>query len=564
MSGGGVNNFKNIEIGQLKNLNAGAETIRIAGSLTTRGYFNPGTSNVTFSGADQWLNCPNGTITFNDLTIAGDLRVNCLYKPIQINNALVIIPGGSFDLRDNKLSYGSLAYIDGKLLNNETNYLTGEQTTYTFFDARNQPAVELRGLTTDKPPGNTYVGTGIGSTNPADWSCGPNPESVKRHFAIQPSGLSFDVMTVRLYYEDAELNGNAEDALGLMRCGENQWIGVPGTYTRDTTANTVLVQGVNNPNSRYMLSDNVPILETPPDPTDGTVNEGEYGGDSYDSPGEEAGGSSLRSVINQSSTTTTWYATWDMTNLYLAASGNFDPTQDALNLYIDFDPTQPVNGGDHGWGSLLGPGLDNLDTQLPFRADFYAYIKDGTTICKRTDGAGGWVDCASPTGIAFSTGPEVTEVTIPWVAITGSGWPASFNWFGYLSSDNGATNRAFAHAPKENPSINGSSTPLDLSISHYFSVPHVGKYNTTGQFAHNSFTHNAGVISGFEPFDVFNFTINGPGASITLSDTAGTWNILNSLVVAEGTLNLGLTDRALDLPARWSLAKMGPWRVRLN
>jgi hypothetical protein len=76
----------------------------------------------------------------------------------------------------------------------------------------------------------------------------------------------------------------------------------------------------------------------------------------------------------------------------------------------------------------------------------------------------------------------VTEVTIPWVAITGSGWPASFNWFGYLSSDNGATNRAFAHAPKENPSINGSSTPLDLSISHYFSVPHVGKYNTTGQF----------------------------------------------------------------------------------
>jgi hypothetical protein len=365
MGGGGVNQFKNIEIGQLKNLNAGAETIRIAGSLTTRGYFNPGTSNVTFSGADQWLNCPNGTITFNDLTIAGDLRVNCLYKPIQVNNALVIIPGGSFDLRDNKLSYGSLAYIDGKLLNNETNYLTGEQTTYTFFDARNQPAVELRGLTTDKPPGNTYVVTGIGSTNPADWSCGPNPEAVKRHFAIQPSGLSFDVMTVRLYYEDAELNGNAEDALGLMRCGENQWIGVPGTYTRDTTANTVLVQGVNNPNSRYMLSDNVPILETPPDPTDGTVNEGEYGGDSYDSPGEEAGGSSLRSVINQSSTTTTWYATWDMTNLYLAASGNFDPTKMPSTCILTLTPPNPSTAVTMAGAACLARAWTTLTPSYP-------------------------------------------------------------------------------------------------------------------------------------------------------------------------------------------------------
>lgn len=555
MSGGGTNYFNNLEIGFLQNLNAGGESFTIHGDLSTRGTFNSGTSSVRFAGSsEQWLNCPNGRISFYDLTVAAHVRVNCLYDPIDVNNALVIESGYSLDLRDRKITSGSWSYIDGEMKNYERFWLTDTNTSQTYLDARGLPAVEISVPEGMDPPNNTYVGIGIGSTNPDYWNCSPQPDAVKRYFAIQPSPSAGYAATLRLHYEDQELNGNDEETLGIMRCDWGQWVGVPGTYSRNTGDNWVQVTDMHLQYSRYMLSDKMPILDNPPE-SDGTIDEGEYGEGGYENPGGGGGGSSIQAELNQSRSSTTWYATWDVNNFYLAASGGFSPAADALNLFIDFDPIKPVIGGGNEWGSLVAPGMDNIDSQLPFRADFYLYAKDGTIACQRANGSGGWVACSNGGLISAVFGENVTEVSIPWSVITDTAWPASFNWFGYLSSDDGSTSRAFAHAPSENPTQNGAS-PLDMPIFHYFSVPHVGRYNTTGQFSHKSYTHTGGNLT-IGTIDVFDFTLGTPGGKVTRANTADTWTIRRDLVVEAGTLSFGESTTPVEVTGDLRIGSSG-------
>ncbi|HEX7955398.1 MAG TPA: CSLREA domain-containing protein, partial [Pyrinomonadaceae bacterium] len=143
---------------------------------------------------------------------------------------------------------------------------------------------------------------------------------------------------------------------------------------------------------------------------------------------------------------TTWYVTWDETNLYVGLSGA-NTTEGAV-VYVDAD--RPLtNAGTNADGSLAGQTYDSTNfSALPFRADFVTYYKDGYREYRTADGAGGWSAPTTGFGAYASNGSTVRELSIPWSAITGAGRPDSFNFFAYATSAGGFV---YGEVPPENP-----------------------------------------------------------------------------------------------------------------
>mgnify|MGYP001446795670 CR=1 FL=1 len=157
-----------------------------------------------------------------------------------------------------------------------------------------------------------------------------------------------------------------------------------------------------------------------------------------------------------------WNLTWDDSNLYIGVSGhtNFG---DAIVIYIDVDNLSPINSGSNSNGTASGTGYDGVTPNFPFRADFFAFIKDSYDDYKTDDGAGSWG--ASTTGSltkSFSDANDVGEFAIPWSAITGSGRPSAFNFVGFMSYSGGGGGMADT---KQRTKVPGTGRIRDLEVS---------------------------------------------------------------------------------------------------
>jgi glycosidase len=174
-----------------------------------------------------------------------------------------------------------------------------------------------------------------------------------------------------------------------------------------------------------------------------------------------------------------WYMTWDNSNLYVGIT-NANLGEGAV-IYIDKNPVSPVNGGDNSNGSVAGFNYDNTSfSSLPFRADFVCYFKDGYREFRTANGAGGWSSQTAFFG-SYGSGPgNVRELAIPWSAITGGGRPASFLFFGYLTSPGGFV---YGQVPQDNA---GAFIGTSASYSHYYTVNSTADGASTKPFSMNS------------------------------------------------------------------------------
>jgi hypothetical protein len=246
----------------------------------------------------------------------------------------------------------------------------------------------------------------------------------------------------------------------------------------------------------------------------------------------------------------TWYMTWDATNLYIGKTGG--TTYEPAIIYLDVNPTLPVNGGSDLQGNKRG--IDEVlkratapNTQsgvvptLPFRADVRVYCTtNGEISISRANGTGGWGPESSANVFLSSSGPN-REMVLNWGALTGGGTiPASFNWMGYATNDqNGTANYRYDLAPtNDNASgyINGTSP----QFPYYYTVISTANNSTTRPFNLLSYTFT-GTSSNYQigAVQVWDFTMNSPGLDIGRGNTGGTWNISGSLVVGGGTLYFG-------------------------
>lgn len=250
----------------------------------------------------------------------------------------------------------------------------------------------------------------------------------------------------------------------------------------------------------------------------GNIGSGEYGTHT-DGQNQQTNGSQV------------WYMTWDATNLYVGITGA--NTAEGAVLYLDKDALVPVNGGTNANGTNVGFNYDGTSfAELQFRADIVVYFKSGYREYRTADGSNGW--SAQTTGFgSYSESGTTREVAIPWSAI--GGIPASFNWFGYVTSSGGFV---YAQVPTENA---GGTIGTSARYSRYYTVTSTANGSATKPFSRNSYVFNSTTdITGFGGITVYDFTMNTSGRTLTRATGAGgAWTINGTLVVNAGTVSFG-------------------------
>ncbi len=266
---------------------------------------------------------------------------------------------------------------------------------------------------------------------------------------------------------------------------------------------------------------------------------------------------------NYVSGSSTWYMTWDNTDLsvFLQNANQTEP----VTIFLDVDPIIPVNGGTDANGTLVGLAYDSYSPapNLPFRADVCIYAHNGYREIFRRDGANGWTSlgggndgiCGGGTNDYTgnvngqyaandngngSDGDDRREFKISWArlqgAINGGTRPNTFNWMGYVAYNNGM----YAQVPVEN--YNGSAvSSFPNSLVRYFTVLNTANGTSTNPFSLNSYTQPLAIgAATFGAISVWDFTMNSNAQTITRTTGAGgVWNINGSLVVADGNIAFG-------------------------
>ncbi|UAY51600.1 beta strand repeat-containing protein [Ferruginibacter albus] len=263
---------------------------------------------------------------------------------------------------------------------------------------------------------------------------------------------------------------------------------------------------------------------------------------------------------------TTWYMTWNNTDLFVFVQ-NANETE-PVTIYLDVDPIAPVNGGTNANGTLVGLNYDGYTTRpnLPFRADVCIYAHNGYRELFRRDGNNGWTSLgggssgirgdgtsdytsgnsngqyASNNNSNGSGSDDRREFRISWSrllgTINGGARPSSFNWMGYIAYGNNG-NGMYAQVPVEN--YNGGSVSSNSNgIVRYFTVSSTADGSSTNPFGRNSFTQPlTATNNSFGAISVYDFTMNSSGQQIARLNTGGDWNIGGTLVAGAGTVYFG-------------------------
>jgi len=276
---------------------------------------------------------------------------------------------------------------------------------------------------------------------------------------------------------------------------------------------------------------------TTPPVQDGVPNASEYNNNSFQ-------------TFNGSFQGGTWYMTWDRNNLYIGKTGGTD--YEPAIVYLDLNPTLPVNGGSDVNGNKQGINevlkrntapttQSGIVAALPFRADVRVYCgTNGLISISRANGTGGWGPESSANLFVSSAGSS-REMVLNWGALTGGGTiPASFNWLGYTSNDqNGTANYRYDLAPTNESAI-GYINETKPQLPYYYTVLSTADNSATRPFNLLSYTF-VGTSSNYQigAIQVWDFTMNSPSLEIGRGTTGGTWNISGSLIVGGGTLYFG-------------------------
>ncbi len=254
---------------------------------------------------------------------------------------------------------------------------------------------------------------------------------------------------------------------------------------------------------------------------DGTISPGEYG-DHTDGQNRQTSGSQV------------WYMTWDDNNLYVGITGA--NIYEGAILYLDRNPLAPINGGTNADGTIVGFNYDNTCfAALQFRADIVLYVKNGYREYRTADGANGWSAPTTDWGnYADNSGTNTREFALPWSAVGGR--PASFAWFGYLTSSGGYV---YGPVPIENP---GGYIGTAARYARYYIINNTNNGTSTKPFSRNCYVFNSeSDISDFGALSVYDFTMNTAGRTITRA--GGNWTIGGDMRVDNGTVNFGaITD----------------------
>jgi hypothetical protein len=217
-------------------------THQVYGNWVNNGTFTAATSTVQFRGAAN--KAITGTTTFNILTINKTASSNIISLNNNITAPTVNMTNGTLLTGASAITITSTRTGPGIILGTITRTHTFSlATAYEFEGPDNR-------ITFTAQTGVTSVTVYVGIGTIADF---PNGGSINRVYNITvPAGTY--VATLRLHYEDVELNGTDESTMQLWRFNGATW-GASGKTGNNTTTNYVEQSGLTNITNRWTCSD---------------------------------------------------------------------------------------------------------------------------------------------------------------------------------------------------------------------------------------------------------------------------------------------------------------------
>lgn len=227
--------------------NAGTFSHQVLVDFVNNGTFNAGTSTFTFAGSN--ISTITGVTTFNILALNKTGTTTQTILNSDVTAANINMTSGGMNTGTNTVTITVDRTGPGIILGNiRRQHSFGLGGTYAFEGPNNTLTIVGLPLT-----GAITISVAIGPVS--DF---PQGSAINRVYTIN-TGLTLGLTTVRLHYEDAELNGNNESTMGLWYNSGLGW-GSVGKSGNSTTSNYVEVGGQLAINGRWTISDNSNVV----------------------------------------------------------------------------------------------------------------------------------------------------------------------------------------------------------------------------------------------------------------------------------------------------------------
>ncbi|TCC96935.1 beta strand repeat-containing protein [Pedobacter hiemivivus] len=242
-----INN--SLTIGTSTTFIPGAFTHSIYSNWNNSGTFTAGTSTIQFLG-NQPSNI-TGATTFNILTVNNTTATTGVILQSNITAATVNMTLGTLLSGSNTLTITGTRTGNGIILGNiQRNHVFTTGVAYAFEGPNNL-------VTFSGPSGINSVTVSVVVGPLGDFPFGG---SISRFYTITVSSGTYTSATLRLHYEDTELNGSNESTMGLWHYNGTSWM-ASGKTANDATANYVEQTLVPDITNRWTLSDNSNVVQ---------------------------------------------------------------------------------------------------------------------------------------------------------------------------------------------------------------------------------------------------------------------------------------------------------------
>ena len=227
---------------------AGGYTHKVYGNWINMGSFTAGTSVIQFLGSHNVS--ITGVTTFNGLTLNKASSVNLLQLNNDINVAALTMTSGSMRTGANKVTITSTRTGNGIIIGTivHTHAFSGS-TPYAFEGPNNTIAF------TAGAAGVTSVSVTVRQALVTDFPFGG---SINRDYNVGVSSSAGYASTLRLHYEDPELNGNRESLLRPWHFNGSSWSETPKSGS-DSAGNWVEQTGLASLDGRWTLSEDLNV-----------------------------------------------------------------------------------------------------------------------------------------------------------------------------------------------------------------------------------------------------------------------------------------------------------------
>ncbi|MBT8326076.1 MAG: hypothetical protein KJP21_00045, partial [Bacteroidia bacterium] len=226
-------------------LSGSSDTLNIYGHWNNNGTFTASTSNVQFVGSNAAT--ISGVTTFSTLTVNKATNAIEVILEDDITALNVAMTNGFIHTQTKSITTTSTRTGNGIILgtiihdhsisNGTTYYFEGPNNGLTFSNPTSLNKVTLKVTPGEVPNVNPLV------------------ESVTREYQITiPAGASYDSVTMRLHYEDNELNAFVEPNIGIYKYNSGTTWDSLGYTSRDVSSNYVELTGIIDADGFFMMS----------------------------------------------------------------------------------------------------------------------------------------------------------------------------------------------------------------------------------------------------------------------------------------------------------------------